>query len=343
MSTSGGTGFDRLPILVELREQLNRHYRANAPLPSQDGRRIRAHRWRPLALIAVLVLGGTTGALAAAGIFASPSVIKRYNQYVEPAVMRAINSVLCVRRRVPATTTGTAPASLLGTLGVLRRPSRPGGIRDVSSRLSTPGQSLYTRYVRFARAVDGFDFYVSVGTGLAPTPVNIGRCIAAQTASFDRELPHIPRAFRADAMQIFNGGLSTERLNWTRKPPVGVSLNAISMYAPGAGFGGGDLAAAEIEEGAALGVGGAATGSGLDTSLVDGVVPDGVATVTLHYDAGPLGGYSHKHAPAANITTKSVNNVIVAIVPRPTGNALPSTITWRAATGKVIKTSREPS
>ena len=345
MSKSDGVGFDRLPILAELREQLNEHYHANVARPRAHPRLVRSRRWRPLALFAVLILGGATGALAAAGVFQSPGAIKRYDQSITPVVLRAINSPSCARPHVAATTTGAAPASLLSTLGVLRRPSRPGGLRGVVTRLITPGMSLYLRYVRFARSVDGFDFYVSVGTSFAGTPANIGRCIAAVTANFTRELPRLPKALRAEAAQIFDAALNAQRANWSRIPArfVGVSLNAISIYTPGNGFGGGPSTVASINAGKDLGEGGAATGSGPNTSFVDGLVPDAVASLTLHYEAGPIGGYSHKHGPAANITTRPVNNVFVAIVPRPTGNAEPSSIIWRAANGKIIKTIHEPS
>jgi hypothetical protein len=163
------------------------------------------------------------------------------------------------------------------------------------------------------------------------------------TTNFDRELSRLPEAFHADARQIFSSDLAILRTSWARKPPpVAVSAQAFSIYSlDQGGFGAGGTAAT-IEAGKGLGLGGAATGQGPNTSFVAGVVPDGVASVTLHYSAGPLGGYSHKHVAAANITTKPVNNVIIAIVPRPTGNALPSTITWRAADGRIIKTISEP-
>jgi hypothetical protein len=342
VSTGADSGFDKLPILAELRDRLNEHYLTTASAPPKHPRLIRARRWRPLALIAVLVLGGATGALAAAGVFQSPSVIKRYNQSITPVVNRAMNSPLCAIRHVAATTAAAAPASLLSTLAVLRRSARPGGISGgVLSELTTPGQTLYVRYARFARAVYGFAFYVSVGTTPVFAPLSISRCIAAATASFDHELARIPKALRDDETQIFNAAIRTQRVDWAQnKPVVGVGLHAISLYGAG-GFGGGDGAAAVIESGKALGEGGAATGSGPDTSFVDGLVPDGVATVTFHYDAGSLGGYSHKRVPAANVTTRPVNNVFIAIVPRPTGNALPWTITWRAASGKIIKTIHE--
>jgi hypothetical protein len=55
-----------LPILTELRDRLTSHYQTADRNPHRT-RVVRARRWRPLALVAVLVLGGTTGALAATG------------------------------------------------------------------------------------------------------------------------------------------------------------------------------------------------------------------------------------------------------------------------------------
>jgi hypothetical protein len=293
MSGSDGVGFDRLPILVELREQLNQHYRASASSPREQPLCVRARRWRPLALIAVLVLGGATGALAAAGVF-TPSVIQRASTYISPGAMRAVNSPLCAPRPLTMAT-GTPPASLLSILGVLRRPERTGGIPDVLSRRLVPPQTgLYVRYVRFARSADWADYYVSVSDGaggLGSAPENVGRCIAALTANFDHELPRIPKAFRADATQVFKSDLAIQRTNWARKPPVGVNLETFSLIHGGAGGVGGDCTAARVEQGECL-PGGQSLGN-YTTSMV-GIVPDGVASVTLHYNAGPLGGYSHK-------------------------------------------------
>jgi hypothetical protein len=60
--------FDDIPALAELRDRLITHFEATPEQPHKE-RLLRAHRWRPLALMAVLVLGGTTAALAAAGVF----------------------------------------------------------------------------------------------------------------------------------------------------------------------------------------------------------------------------------------------------------------------------------
>jgi hypothetical protein len=337
VSTDADTGFDKLPILAELRDRLSEHYRASAPGRARHPRLVRSRGWRPLALIAVLVLGGATGALAAAGVFESSST-QLSNKYIRPEVLRAINSAVCARRTVPATTTGIPPASLLSILGVLRRPAAREGAFDVLSRLGGVYPGLYIKYVRFARAVDGLDWYVSVSAGDVGIlgPVHINRCVAAQTASFDRELPSIPKALRADATQIFNAQVQSERSFDARNPPVSVNLTGLGPYG-GQGPSFGEATAADIEDGA-LASGGSLTGSGPDTASVEGVVPDGVASVTLHYDAGPASAYGHTHAPAANITTKPVNNAIVVTVPRNVGNATPQTIIWRAANGRIIKT-----
>jgi hypothetical protein len=66
MNTRPGVGFDELPILVDLRDKLNEHYRAASRRP-HESRLLRAHRWRPLALIVVLCLAGGTATLAATG------------------------------------------------------------------------------------------------------------------------------------------------------------------------------------------------------------------------------------------------------------------------------------
>jgi hypothetical protein len=73
-------------------------------------------------------------------------------------------------------------------------------------------------------------------------------------------------------------------------------------------------------------------------STIAMVVPDGVATVTLKYPAGPIGGYDHRHAPATTITTKVVGNLLVVTVPRAGLNVAGTTTTWRTANGHTIKT-----
>jgi hypothetical protein len=106
------------------------------------------------------------------------------------------------------------------------------------------------------------------------------------------------------------------------------------VIADGTGWGGaGD--ATTIKGGTTLGGGTASFGR----STIDGLVPDGVATATLHYPAGKVGGFDRKHAPAFTIMTHVVGNLLHVTIPRG-GNRLvaPMTMTWRATTGRIIKT-----
>jgi hypothetical protein len=100
------------------------------------------------------------------------------------------------------------------------------------------------------------------------------------------------------------------------------------------GTGGGGESAREIEQGrdASSGPPGSST-----SATVTMVVPDGVATVTLHYPAGRASGYSPKISPAVTLTTRPVENLLVVRVPRsnPLGRA---TMVWRGPRGRVIKT-----
>ena len=100
------------------------------------------------------------------------------------------------------------------------------------------------------------------------------------------------------------------------------------------GGGGGAGTAATIEQASAY-----ATLGSFGHTTVETLVPDGVATVTLHYPAGKIGGFDRHHGPAFTITTHAVDNLLVVSVPR-SGNRLmaPMTMTWRATNGTIVKT-----
>lgn len=74
------------------------------------------------------------------------------------------------------------------------------------------------------------------------------------------------------------------------------------------------------------------------SSTIMMLVPDKVATVTLHYPAGRIGGFDRQHAPAVTVKTKIAGNLLLVTVPR-SGNRLttPMTMTWLSANGTTIK------
>jgi hypothetical protein len=72
------------------------------------------------------------------------------------------------------------------------------------------------------------------------------------------------------------------------------------------------------------------------------VVPDDVASLTVHYPAGEANpGYHTKPVlPAVTINTKPIDNVVLYNVHRASGAAAFAsvTMTWHATDGHVIKT-----
>ena len=89
--------------------------------------------------------------------------------------------------------------------------------------------------------------------------------------------------------------------------------------------GGGESTAAEIKK-EGMFIAGKFGPNSTGTPLIAGVVPDGVATITVHY-------------PTTTVTAAAVNNVVVASVPHPGGPLQhPPLTVWRAANGHIIKT-----
>lgn len=103
----------------------------------------------------------------------------------------------------------------------------------------------------------------------------------------------------------------------------------------GTGGGGGD--AAEIEHGREVGSG--PPGSSTSETITM-IVPDGVATVTLHYGPGPASGYTKKISPPFTITSRVINNELVVLLPRSVSlEDVPSVrMIWRAANGHILET-----
>jgi hypothetical protein len=103
------------------------------------------------------------------------------------------------------------------------------------------------------------------------------------------------------------------------------------------GTGGGGASAADIEQGKDVGSG--PPGSSTSETITI-VVPDGVATVTLHYGPGPASGYTKKISPAFTITSPVINNELVVLLPRSVSlEGVPGVrMIWRAANGHIIKT-----
>jgi len=263
------------------------------------------------------------------------------SNYIEKAVLPAINGPACVREHAPATSPGAPPTALTAILGVLRGPAAPADPRTAPILRGLVG--VYIHYVRLARTAFGEPWFVFVAEGnqgfLPPADEN--RCLQQETANFNRELPTIPKVLRGLTKKMFARQLAAERRIDARPLQPGVWLSTTR-----GGGGGGNATLSEqvtrIEQGQWVGTGGPGIPGDPHSGTVQMIVPDGVATATIHYPAGPANGFQPKIiSPAVTVTDTAVGNVLLFNVPRSSGGGQitkPTTMVWHAADGRVIKT-----
>lgn len=81
------------------------------------------------------------------------------------------------------------------------------------------------------------------------------------------------------------------------------------------------------------------------SSTLSGLLPDGVASVTLHYPKVVSNGRWYKPTVYPSAYTRTVRvqeNVLSVRVPRGAGGAYPSRMVWHAADGTVVRVVRQP-
>ena len=247
---------------------------------------------------------------------------------------------------LPTIDHGSPGRALTSILGILRRPAvdfarLPTEIR-MSLSIKRPGElrEIYINDVHFVRTVAGIRFYIvplADASGLKPVS---GVCQARQIATLKRELAHTPTASRARILALQSQYLAWER--YGELHPQGIAeaeLQPGHDHGYGRRFGCCDTVP-DIENGeAGLGfIGGVSrlrrrAGRPLahadDTLYLTGIVPDGVATVTLNRTANP----------SYTTTAKVINNVWVARLPVKTvDGTFPLQYVWRSARGTLIKT-----
>ncbi len=182
---------------------------------------------------------------------------------------------------------------------------------------------MFVNYIRRARTAHGATYYVipTGTTGFAEPPPS-ARCVADTIAAARRVLPGIPAAQRTATIRFEEARLTAQERLPRQPTDGGLCLAAIAR---------GSLAT-RCE-------GGSEVSSGLgsfasDGAYLAGLVPDGVATVTLRFErAAP--------APPATVTDNVVDNVFV--VPKPRAVVGPTAMIWRSASGAAIKTIPEPN
>ncbi|HEX4345053.1 MAG TPA: hypothetical protein VHZ31_05780 [Solirubrobacteraceae bacterium] len=224
---------------------------------------------------------------------------------------------------------------VLRLVRALRRPPSRADVRTRSDRaLRFVGGEVYIDYVRRLAAAGGERFLVVVSHGsrhiFRPRP----GCLQAQHDRLVSLLAHRGPRLRSAALTEFSH---------VRR---GQEHNLLAATAPrdtialiGAG-GSGMTDARTLRTHGAFAAGGA---SGAATTLT-GLLPDGVASITLDYPSSATRGRDFKpvrYRTAYRRTVRVHDNVVTAHVPRRPQDAFPPRMIWRDAHGRVIRVVRE--
>jgi hypothetical protein len=228
----------------------------------------------------------------------------------------------CNRRPPEGTITHDAPSQeLLDLLGILRRPATaedsppPGGMRFI------PATAVYVDYVRLAHAADGRSYWIVPARHPLHTDPMPQSCLHRVHVRL-RRLSHgqAPRV-RRRALHFYNEFVRNNRELATRQPRDGVFV--FGKRGDGIGGGGGGVDAAFIRERGEFGT----SGDDDKSAIVNGLIPDGVATVTSTY-----GDYER--------TDRVQDNMVSFEVARSAERAFPDKAVWRDADGNVVKVTK---
>jgi hypothetical protein len=248
--------------------------------------------------------------------------------------------------RSGTTSQGSPSAAMLATLPVLRRPAAPavrlpaelysgGRLRPGPFR----GGDVYVRYLRRARVTNAISFYL-VPAGRIGSPAvsqrTADRCYRLEVAALRAQLAKVPASKRAVTRRYGDSQFALGRRNLTISTVhEGVFLLDVRANGP-IGLDGGQSPSTIQQTGM---LGGSGGGTPSTRTVMDGIVPSGVATVTLQF---PATHYRGHQLPALNASGNVINNVFVIAIPTLfQRGGWPTAAIWRAASGKIIKTVNE--
>jgi hypothetical protein len=244
--------------------------------------------------------------------------------YIAAAARQVEGSGTCrpVVRGGPMVIHGSPGPALLATLGVLKRPATTADQSKIP--FGAAGMPIYAGYTRRTLVANGVAYYIAAGRDDPSFGSPPARCFALQAAALKRSLPRIPVALRAPTLALQAQLLARDRQLLQRKPVDSICVAEVRGNGGGSDCG---LTVAAIKHGVPV---------SNDQGTYSGVVPDGVATVTLRVPAS-AGRAAH------DVTTAVVNNMF-SVHPAGSHPAVePSRVIWRSASGRIVKTIADPS
>ena len=269
-----------------------------------------------------------SGGMAAVIGSTPPKLLAREFGFMAAATKQVLASPAC-RPRQPTGVQiihGTPGRSLLSILGVLRRPATPADKLSPDLLGSGLGDSVYAGHLRRARVLDGTSYYVAPARDDPAARFPSAACFAKQAAALELYLPKIPAALRAPTRELQTRLIAYDRHLASTPPQDALCFVTTSRNSGTSECG---VTAAQIRAGQGL------SGS---QDVFSGVVPDGVASVTLRFPPS-------SPRPASSVTAAVRGNVYIVHVAgagKSSAVVVP-TIIWRAADGHVLKTINEPN
>ena len=230
--------------------------------------------------------------------------------------------------------------ALIAQLAALRRPANEEDLAAEAQLESRPGfrGMVYRRYTRVLHTAGGKTLELSIAQGgfvFTPPPAV---CAERRDRILDRLLRRASRPVRRTTRRILRH-LRREEQRAPQAPHDGVYVFSFDASGSGGGGGGGD-ARSFAKFGNFISSGG---GKEAGTQLT-GVVPDGVASITLRAPkVVARGNFKPLRFKQAYERTVAVHENAVSVhIPRPIDATIGVTQLWRDATGTVIHTVHPP-
>jgi hypothetical protein len=238
--------------------------------------------------------------------------------------------------RSPVLTGGPPPASLLSAIPALAPPAPSGAVLPAAlSQLTDLIQgAIDVRYVTKARVVDGTSYWLVPVQGAGHAALSAAaakRCDRVEISALISELAEVPVAQRS-ATRLHGEAEFVEGASQLQTSTLhdGLDLFTTRGTVAGSSFGGG-LGPAQLETSGLLDYSGSDRGG---VNRIDGVVPAGVAQVTLQFASTDV---------RANLNVRVVNDVFVLTLPTGARHQRLISMLWLNASGMVIKSINERS
>ncbi len=217
---------------------------------------------------------------------------------------------------------GSPGVALSSVLGVLRRPQTASDHLRPAALAGTP--DVYAGHTRLALSAGRVSYFIVPARADSAASIPSARCFDLQRAALRADLPNIAPALRRPTLALQAGLIRFGRHLATHEPRSTICLVTASGNSGGSDCG---ITAAEIKRGVPASYG---------RGTFSGIVPDGVASVTLSFRA-------KSGSPTRSVTGAVTGNVYAVHVAHAPSVPVIPTVIWRSADGHILKRVSPPS